>query len=220
MNPRAWMFLSLLSVPLLILGCDMSTLSVPQQALPTAIPGAIDVLVAQTAAVAATETAALMPATPTPSLTPSATPTASVTPTPTPTFIFLLPTATSTPRPTSFQGGSATADPSQFACVVLSQIPASYVTMSRNAAFTLKWKVRNVGTSDWLSTSVDLVYVSGAKLSAATGFNFTTDVSSGSAITLSVPMTAPGASGKYSTKWTLRASHAIFCPLAFGVRVS
>ncbi len=67
--------------------------------IPTAIPGAINILIAQTAAAASTQTAMFIPPTLTPSLTPFPSQLPSVTPTETPTFLFLLPTPTFTPSP-------------------------------------------------------------------------------------------------------------------------
>ena len=65
--------------------------------IPTALPGAINIIVAQTAAAASTQTAMFIPPTLTPSLTPFPSQTPSVTPTTTPTFIFLLPKPTDIP---------------------------------------------------------------------------------------------------------------------------
>jgi hypothetical protein len=65
--------------------------------IPTAIPGAIRIFAAQTAAAASTQTAALLPPTLTPSVTPFPSRIPSITPTATPTFVFLLPTSTDVP---------------------------------------------------------------------------------------------------------------------------
>ena len=67
--------------------------------IPTAIPGAIDIIIAQTAAAASTQTAMFIPSTLIPSFTPFASQSPSLTPTSTPTFLFLLPTPTVTPSP-------------------------------------------------------------------------------------------------------------------------
>ncbi len=66
--------------------------------IPTAIPGAIHILAAQTAAAASTQTAAAFPPTLTPSFTPFPSQTPSITPTATPTFVFLLPTPSDAPN--------------------------------------------------------------------------------------------------------------------------
>ena len=68
LKPKRALPIFLASV-LLLMSCDMSTFALSQQ-IPTPIPGAIKLMVIQTAAVAATETAALIPPTLTPTLTP------------------------------------------------------------------------------------------------------------------------------------------------------
>ena len=65
--------------------------------IPTAIPGTINILIAQTAAAASTQTAMNIPPTLTPSYTPFPSQSPSLTPADTPTFLFLLPTPTATP---------------------------------------------------------------------------------------------------------------------------
>ncbi|MGA7192818.1 MAG: hypothetical protein WBW94_04240, partial [Anaerolineales bacterium] len=62
--------------------------------VPTAIPGAINIIVAQTAAAASTQTAIHISPKPTPSFVPAPSQTPSINSTDTPTFIFLLPTST------------------------------------------------------------------------------------------------------------------------------
>ena len=65
--------------------------------IPTALPGAINIIAGQTAAAASTQTAMNVPPTLTPSFTPFPSQIPSVTPTVTPTFIFLLSTPTAMP---------------------------------------------------------------------------------------------------------------------------
>ena len=67
--------------------------------IPTAVPGAINILIAQTAAAAFTQTAMFIPPTLTPSFTPFPSQSPSATPADTPTFLFFLPTRTATPSP-------------------------------------------------------------------------------------------------------------------------
>jgi hypothetical protein len=75
---------------LLIFLTACSIFDKPGIQIPTAIPGAINIIVAQTAAAASTQTAMSIP----PTLTPFPSQTPSIPPTATPTFIFLLPTPT------------------------------------------------------------------------------------------------------------------------------
>ena len=68
-----------------------------QAEIPTALPGAINIIAGQTAAAASTQTALSVPPTLTPPFTPFPSQIPAATPTVTPTFIFLLPTPTALP---------------------------------------------------------------------------------------------------------------------------
>ncbi|HUH96380.1 MAG TPA: NBR1-Ig-like domain-containing protein [Anaerolineales bacterium] len=186
---------------LLLMSCDVSTFAASEQ-IPTPIPGAIDLLIAQTAAAAATQTAALLPPTLTPTLTPFPTQTPPDTPTPTPTFIFLLATMT----PTSTNG--------VFTCGLVSQSPLDRSTFTPNQTFTLNWKVKNTGSSAWLQDSVTLDYVSGKQFTGVTVVSLPKTVPAGNSITLSINMTAPSQLGDYTSNWTLVAGGGqTFCNL-------
>jgi hypothetical protein len=81
----------------LILLAACSVFDDPATHIPTAMPGAINIIVAQTAAAASTQTALSIPPTPTSSLTPFPSQTPPITSTATPTFVFLLSTPTDAP---------------------------------------------------------------------------------------------------------------------------
>ena len=83
---------------ILLTACSMFNGMGPVR-IPTAIPGAINILIAQTAAAASTQTAISRDPTLTPSFTPFPSQLPSETPADTPTFLFLLPTLTVTPSP-------------------------------------------------------------------------------------------------------------------------
>ena len=185
---------------LLLVSCDVSTFGAPQQ-IPTPMPGAINLIIAQTAAAAATQTAALLPPTLTPTLTPFPTQTPPNAATVTPTFIFLLATLT----PTSKSG--------VFACGLISQSPLDRSTFTPNQAFTLNWKVKNTGSSAWLQDIVNLDYISGKQFTGTTVVNMPKTVVSGNSITFSINMAAPGQIGDYTTNWTLVAEGQTFCSL-------
>jgi len=192
---------------LLLISCDVSTLAASQQ-IPTPIPNAINLIIAQTAAAAATQTAALLPPTLTPTLTPFPTQTPADTSTPTPTFIFLLATMTST----STNG--------VFTCGLASQSPLNRSTFTPNQTFTLNWKVKNTGSSTWLQDSVSLNYVSGEQFTGVTVVSLPKTVASGNSITLSINMTAPSRVGDYTTNWTLVAGGGqTFCNLFLRILV-
>ena len=193
---------------LLLMSCDMSTFAAPPQ-IPTPIRGAIKLMVAQTAAAAATETAALIPPTLTPTLTPFPSLTPANTPTITPTFIFLLATATSTKNLNGV-----------FTCGGVSQSPANGTAFNPGQSFTLRWRMSNTGSSAWLQSNVDLLYVSGTNFANAASFNLPQAVASKDMVTLTVNMTAPGKAGSYTTRWTLATSFLTFCPLSLTITVN
>jgi hypothetical protein len=194
---------------LLLMGCDMSTFAAPQ--VPTPIPGAIKLMVAQTAAAAATETAALLP----PTLTRTLTPFPSLTPvnthTITPTFIFILPTSTLTPAPTNVSN--------VYACALISQGPQDGAHFAPHQSFTETWKIRNTGSGNWIQFKVHLVYVSGAQLTSTTTVDLPRSLASGNFFNIGVKMTAPRVAGPYTTRWTLEAGGQTFCPLSLEIKV-
>ena len=190
----------------LLIGCDVSTFTSPQQ-IPTPIPGAINLIAGQTAAAAATETAALLPPTLTPTLTPFPTQTPPDTPTVTPTFIFYL----VSPTPSAISG--------TLACTMISQIPQDGANFHTNKAFTLSWQLSNSGTGAWPQDSVSLKYVDGQQFSSVTIVNLPKTIVPGNSVTLTVDMTTPSKTGKYTADWTLADGSQTFCPLYFRITV-
>lgn len=242
MAKRVRIFLGWLMIAFLVGACMPSFLT--YQAIPTPLPGAINLFVAQTAAAAATQTALLAPPTFTPSFTPSPTRTASPTFSPTPTFIFKLstptrPTATKPTATIKLGGGAAlkatrtakaTAKagaggarpprpPATWSCRLVSQSPAFGANIAAGTPFTATWIVTNTGNRDWTSNSIDVVIVSGSTLAANTIYDTTCDTPVGSDCPVSVPMTAPTTSGAYTSNWTLRVGQTAFCPLSVTIIV-
>jgi len=193
---------------LLLMSCDMATFAAPPQ-IPTPIRDAIKLMVAQTAAAAATETAALAPPTLTPTLTPFPSQTPVNTPTITPTFIFLLPTATSTKNLNGV-----------FTCGGVSQSPANGTGFNPGQSFTERWRMSNTGSSAWLQGNVNILYISGTNFAGGTSFNLPKAVASKDMVTLTVNMTAPSAAGSYTTRWALATSYLTFCPLSLTITVN
>ncbi len=181
--------------------------------MPTLGPGGIDTIVAQTAGAAATQTAALIPPSPTPTETPTATRTPTVTPSLTPTFLFILATRSKTPTP------GASSSSGDFACSLISQSPADGATMKKNEAFTVTWKVKNTGAVTWDTNSVDFIYVSGAKLASVKVADLPNSVAVGDTIALKLGMNAPGANGTYKTVWTLHHGKTQFCKVNISIVV-
>jgi hypothetical protein len=173
--------------------------------VPTLAPGELEVIIAQTAARAASETAILIPPTLTPTLTPSPTVTASLTPSPTATFIFLLPTLVTNPSGDS--GG-------KYSCDITSVSPPFDATLSPGQPFSAHWKLLNNGTETWYSNSVDYSYFSGAKIFEGSKVrDFDTSVAVGGTVEIVVQMNAPTKPGTYTTVWKLNIGQESFCSM-------
>jgi hypothetical protein len=91
--------------------------------------------------------------------------------------------------------------------------PKLGAVIGRNKLFDVIWRVKNTG-SVWLRTSVDLIYVSGARMRSRDGYDLTFSVASGEKVSLpAVRMRAPGVPGTYRATWSLRVGHENFCTL-------
>ncbi|NJC94759.1 MAG: hypothetical protein C3F07_09635 [Anaerolineales bacterium] len=76
--------------------------------------------------------------------------------------------------------------------------------------FTKTWRLKNVGTCDW-TTSYQIVFVSGAIMSAPTPLAFPMNVAPGQTIDVSINMTAPYDAGLHRGYWMFRnANGALF----------
>ncbi|MFZ1040592.1 MAG: NBR1-Ig-like domain-containing protein [Anaerolineales bacterium] len=76
-------------------------------------------------------------------------------------------------------------------------------TIAPGATFTKTWRLRNIGNCTW-TTSYTLVFSSGTAMTSQTAVNFPSNVGPGQTVDLSVPLTAPTASGQYIGYWQLR----------------
>jgi len=204
-----------LTSALLLISCDISTFASPPQ-LPTTVPGVINLLAAETAAAAATQTAALIPPTLTSTLTPFPTQTPANTSTFTPTFIFLVATLTPANTPTS---ASPTNEGGGFACALIKQSPQDEASFNRNHSFTLTWKIQNTGSKPLLQENVSLNYVSGDQFADTTLVNLPSSIASGNSLVVTIKMITPGQTGKYVTNWALEASGQTFCTLFLRIAV-
>jgi Ig-like domain from next to BRCA1 gene len=207
----------LLITTIFALSCDVSTLLSPG-AIPSPDQNLVQTIIVQTGGAAASQTAAVV----TPSLTPSSTPlpsqTPSITPSPTETFVFNLPTPKIKATGTNVQGATGSKN-GAWDCQLVSQSPPNGASIAANYPFSANWTVQNTGYVVWLQSSVDLIHTGGPQLSSASGYNTHSDVAVGSSETLSIQMTAPASSGSYTSIWSLRASRTIFCPLTVTIMV-
>jgi len=215
---------------LVILSCGTPVLVAPPSSSGS---GSVETVIVQTANAAQTQTIVALPPSSTPSLIPLATKTPTITPSPTATILFLFPTNTSVP--TSFLGtsvgsstgsGSGSGDSSGsdervrrrqlWACAVISKTPADEVEVIGGTSFKTTWTVENTGTETWPKKSVDIVYISGARLNKGKPYyDIPAAVAPGGRITISVTMDFPKRSTDYQTRWGLKIGRTEFCTVKF-----
>ena len=194
------------------LSCDVGYVLPSQSTFPTSGPGEVETVVAGTAQSAQTQTAELMPATATPSLTPTVTSTSTLTPTITATFLFSLrspvPTRTETPP-----GGGATqfSGSEGYACRLVSQNPEDGTEFNPNAKFDMIWTLQNTGNKTWQADDVDFAYVSGRKMHDQDVYDLPRNVPPGESVNMTVNMNAPKVVNEWKTVWTLRVGGNDFC---------
>lgn len=113
-------------------------------------------------------------------------------------FGFLL--AACSPAPTS-----AACDSAQFVDHVILDVPVQEgTTVMPGTSFTKTWEVMNDGRCEW-TTDYALVHTGGDPMGVAdVVIDLPSAVASGQTIDISVPMTAPFASGSYTSEWMLR----------------
>lgn len=125
----------------------------------------------------------------------TATPTPTKTPTSTPTLT-RTPTQTNTPTPTA----TPALPKAQFVSDVT--IPDGTV-MEPGHTFTKTWRVKNIGAIDW-GAKTKFVFAKGTQMSGASPTEVG-NVKPGATTDISVDMTAPSGSGKYTGLWQLVA---------------
>ena len=191
-NSRRALQIILASV-LLLMGCDVSTFILPQQ-IPTSNPNVVHLMVVQTAAAAATETAGIIPPTLTSTLTPFPTQTPVNSPTVTPTYIFLLATSTST------SSGTACDD-----AIFVSDLTIPDNTVENpGESFVKTWVLQNTGSCTW-GSGYTLNFVSGTRM-GGTNTSVGSLVAPGEQAQISVTMTALTTAGEYTGAWRLNNS--------------
>ncbi len=194
---------------------------------PTQVPGIVETIVAATYSAAAAQTAAAMPSSPPilPTLAATKTPSPpTITPTPTPTFVVYLfsptPTITLTPVPTETDdGGGGGAVTGPYVCQFISQSPDNGSTFSSKQDFDWKWKVRNVGTTDWYTDTMRFMYISGDRFALKDMYQLGNKTVVGETEQLTVHMKAPESPGIYTTTWAMRKGKYVFCYIQFQIVV-
>jgi Ig-like domain-containing protein len=196
-----------------VMACVPTVVAPPS--MPTTDPNAINTYIVQTANVASSQTAAVLPtSTPTGTFTPTPRNTDTPEPTATATVLFLFYTSTPVVLP-----GTDVASSKSYACEVMSVTPADGTTFASRAAFDAAWKVKNIGKRDWDHNSVDYAYLSGDKFHKVATYDLDTTLAAGEIRTLVVAMQAPKNPGTYTTNWTLRISAVNFCTMSLTIVV-
>ncbi len=209
-------FLLWFSALALILAC-VPSLGTP---IPTADPNRINVFIAQTAHAAVSQTAAALPtSTPTETATPTLEDTSTPSPTYTSTVVFILSSPTRPVVPTFTALTADGTSSSNFACQVISVNPPNGTSFNARTDFDTVWRVKNIGKKSWDHTTVDYVYVSGAKMHKVASYDLASNVSVGQTINVTVAMKAPKALGSYTTNWTLRTGTKSFCAMSLTIIV-
>lgn len=187
--------------------------------VPTIDPNVIGTYIAQTANAANSQTAVALPTlTPTVTSTPTPRNTASPEPSATNTVIYIFPTSTRAIVPTVTGSNGATSS-NKYDCQVLSVTPANGTFFNARTDFDARWKVINIGQSEWDGNTVDYVYLSGDQFHKVAGYDLGKTVNKGETRELIVDMVAPKKPGTYTTTWTLRAGNQSFCALTLTINV-
>lgn len=203
------------AMAILVISCDVSTILPSGAAFPSPAPGVFETIVAGTAGAAQTQTAVLMPATPTLTFTPTVTRTPTLTPTLTPTFIWRLGTVTPKRTPTSTLGATA----GDLECKLVSQTPEDGTELAPSTDFDAVWRVRNTGSAAWDETDIDFAYVSGRKMHKRAVYDLPDNVNKGQSVDLVVDMVAPDENGTYKVVWSLQRGGDDFCVVNMTIKV-
>ena len=209
---------------IVILGCASPVLITPSPA-PVSVSESVGTIVVQTAVVAQSQTARVLPPTWTATTTPLPTKSPTITPTPTATFLFLFPTETNLPNAFFYEDEENNDEENdsdyekpevvrEWACKVISKSPPKGIVFKGGTDFRATWTVENTGTKTWPKQGVDVVYQAGADLvDGKPYFDIPTTVGPGGTVQINITMTAPKRSSDYSTRWTLKVGQTEFCSM-------
>ena len=206
-----------LSVILVLIACEIPSFAVSPAVTP--LPGSLGTSIAQTVAVAQSQTALFLPsATHTSTETLLPTSTSTETPTPTATVVFIFPTSTLTRTATPTDDGISeeNEDPT---CRLISRNPANNKVFDPQTDFDARWVIENITDSLWDSDNVDYIYDSGRKMHRKPAYDLPKNVAPGKSVTIIVDMVTPKNKGTYSTTWTLRSNQTEFCKLSISIVV-
>ena len=222
------LFLSL-GIALLLLGCVVPALAVPT--VPTSAPDAVETIIFETAMVARTQTAELLPPTQTATNTP-ATKRPTFTPLPTSTDIVLPPTYTPVVLP-SFTlsagsgGDNSTKTPSPnthdytgtLACALVGKNPSDGTVFRPREKFVMHWTVKNTGTASWKLHTIDYRYIGGDRFHERKRYDFKYILDPGETYTIELDFRAPKEPGSYKTTWVVGLNKGGLCKMTIAIVV-
>ncbi len=188
-----------------LVGCNALATAAPTLAAsPTAAPTQDPQIFASTVSAARTEAVATayaqlteaVTATPLPSDTPPATETSTVTPVP--------PTATSTRVIVYAPTYTLTPTEGPYQCSITSLSPKSGENLTQGVDFDLAVTLKNTGTKDWSTDTIDFRYLSGAKFQKkVNAIDLPENVDTGDSVDLVVDMVADTDTGTQDASWGL-----------------
>ncbi len=106
-------------------------------------------------------------------------------------------------------------------CEVVSVRPARTPSLPMHYDFDAVWTIKNTSSKTWDSSSVDYVYVSGAKsYKWNSAYDLPQTVKPGETVKIVVDMLAPGQAGQYTSNWAVVSGSTTLCklPITFTVR--
>lgn len=208
LKKKAFASLAIILVATLILAaCQQAT-----PVAPTLDANAIYTQAAATVAAGLAQTQQAQPSPTTQPPTPTNTmevPTASVaqpgpgneTPTVTPTGLVF------TPIPTNTQASVAQPSTGDKAELV-SQSPADNTVVGKSDVVTVKFVMKNVGTTTW-TTAYTFRYYAGDKMGSPNDLNLTKTVAPNETVEIILPLTAPSSAGNTNTIWVLTNAQGV-----------
>jgi len=150
---------------------------------------------AQTADAQASLTMAVQP-------TVTATTTQETAPTPTPTETLMSGTVEPTQTATTENAATSTPINAKDEAIYRDQNIEDNTEFSPDEAFTLTWKLENIGTSTW-TTNYYIQFTSGDQMGAEEKVYLPYPVPPGTNVQISVDFTAPDEPGEYKSVWSL-----------------
>jgi hypothetical protein len=109
-------------------------------------------------------------------------------------------------------------------CSIVFQDPLPKKVFQPGTDIDGTWTIKNTSPSTWLSTEVDLKYISNVNGKFhKTGYpelsDLTTNVAKDGTITIIVDLLAPATSGTYTENWALIKDTTILCNMSFSIVV-